>query len=64
MTTRVDPSPTKAEEVINVLNAISIVSERLAKRLQAYTRPRQSRCPQHTCHLRQERMKNHEVVRG
>ena len=56
--------PPADEEVISVLNAISIVSSRLARKLQATAlrKPRPSK-PM-ICPLRQERMKPHETVRG
>ena len=57
------PGPQPAgEEVISVLNAISIVSSRLARKLQAITvqqpRPRKPII----CPLWQERMNLHEAV--
>ncbi len=56
--------PPVDEEVISVLNAISIVSSRLARKLQATAvqKPRPSK-PM-ICPLWQERMKPHEAVRG
>lgn len=56
--------PPADEEVIGVLNAISIVSSRLARKLQATAvqkpRPRKPMI----CPLWQERMKPNEAVRG
>ncbi len=56
--------PPADEEVISILNAISVVSSRLARKLQATAvqKPRPSKPMM--CPLWQERMKHHEAVRG
>ena len=54
-------SPSTEEELIDDLNSISILSSRLARRLQAKKEPRLTRPV--ICPLLQERMNQHEAVR-
>ena len=57
-------SPPADEEVIGVLNAISIVSSRLARKLQAIAVQQPKPRKPIICPLWQERMNPHEAIRG
>lgn len=56
--------PPPDEEVIGVLNAISIVSSRLARKLRAIAAQKPTPHKPIICPLRQERMSSYEAIRG
>lgn len=56
--------PPADEEVISVLYAISIVSSRLARKLQATAMQKSRPRKPMICPLWQERMKPHEAIRS